>query len=324
MKHIVEKANKLNNFIACNPVEDMSVNELRLFCLYLSKLNSRNPESRTVEIPLEYFESMFGVKINTTEFTARLRTMLKRYMHIKKDGKNILINLYSKFCWSEENCNCIEISCNADIEPYLFELKECYTSYEIENIVKLNSAAKIRMYEIMKQYEKIGERQLTVDELQELLMTHYTKYYEFSRNVLTPAIKDVNEYTDITISCEKVTKGRKVVALKFKIKSKKAAEPKKPEYNINMVKAKMVASIALDTEDDEIISQYIEFCMAEMKKVKTAISNPTAYLSKIITNQAENWQKPTKKPKGNEKESYDISEFEKLAVNYDSLAEIDE
>lgn len=220
-KNLVEKSNLFNSF-SCN---DMSLIELRFFCLYLSRLNARNPSQRTVVIPMEEFEDFFDIKVNTTLFTQKIRKIAGRTVEIRLDNKNKILTLYSQFEWAENDPRSINITCNYDIMPYIFELKKNYTTYMIGNIAKLNSVAKIRLYEICKQYEKISTIKLNIDELKQILGSQLKEFKEFKRITLEPAIKDINEYTDIQVSYEKNLSCRKVVALTFTI-SKKDDAPK--------------------------------------------------------------------------------------------------
>jgi len=217
VNNLVEKSNILNT-LRC---PDMSLTELRFFCLYLSKLNAREPENRTIIIPIEEFEEMFETKLNTTIFKQKIKRVLSQSAEIKTDGEVTEINLYSKFKWKEEDCKYVEVTCNYDVVPYLFELQKNYTTYMIGNIAKLTSVSKIRLYEIAKQYEKMSSIKLPLEELQEMMCSQVgTEFPFFNRDTLKPAIKDINRYTDVEISYDKVLSCRKVVALNLHIKSK--------------------------------------------------------------------------------------------------------
>lgn len=73
----------------------------------------------------------------------------------------------------------------------------------------------------MKQYEAIGERTLTIEEIRELLMIDNNKYQKYSHlkvKVIQKAIEEINKYSDIKIKLEKEEKeGKKVVGLVFSI-----------------------------------------------------------------------------------------------------------
>lgn len=73
----------------------------------------------------------------------------------------------------------------------------------------------------MKQYEAIGERTLTIEEIRELLMIDSTKYQKYNHlkvKVIQKAIEEINKYSDIKINLDKEEKeGKKVVGLVFSI-----------------------------------------------------------------------------------------------------------
>lgn len=223
-KYLVEKSNVLNTL----STSDMSLNELRFFLMYLSKINAREVASRKVRINIKDFENLFNIELNTTLFDNQIKKIMSRVIEIKENGKKKYLTLYSCFEWDINQPKVLEISCNDMVLPYLFELKKNYTTYMIESISKLNSVSKIRLYEICKQYEKIEFIKIDLRDLQEMLgCTTYPEFRYFKKNTLDTAIRDINKYTDISVSYEKILSCRKVVALRFVIvsKSKRILEP---------------------------------------------------------------------------------------------------
>ena len=215
--NLIEKSNILNTLRCGN----MGLTELRFFCLYLSKLNARNPEKRTIQMSIAEFEELFDVKFNSTMFNYKIEKIMSRTVKIKENNDIRIIALYSEFRWNSKNYKTLNVTCNYDIVPYLFELKKNYTKYMIENIVKLDSVQKIRLYEILKQYEKLGMIKFNIVDLQEMMCCAIREFKFFKRDTLTPAIRDINQYTDIQVSYEKNLSCRKVVALTFTINKKK-------------------------------------------------------------------------------------------------------
>ena len=267
-KNIVEKSNELNTIRNYKPIQEMTLIEYRFFCLYLSKLNARNPNLRTIVIPIREFEELFEVSLHTTHFNDTIEKIMNRKLRIRNEsGKMSIINLYSKFEWLDNNnCKKIEVTCNYDIVPYLFELKDSYTSYKIINIVHLNSVSKIRLYEVCKQYQKIGNVRFEIKELQEMLCCRMTQFRDFNSKILKPAIKDINQYTDIQVSYKKNLACRKVVALTFTI-SKKDNAPKFLPNNVENVENPVNNSLeslyyrcneSYSIEQLEILYNYIE------------------------------------------------------------------
>lgn len=92
-----------------------------------------------------------------------------------------------------------------------------YTSYQLKYHLILSSNHALRIYELLKQYEKIGSRTLTVEELKIVLEIEdkYPLYADFKRNVIKRAQKELKKKTDIVFDFEEIKKKRKVHAVKF-------------------------------------------------------------------------------------------------------------
>ena len=220
-KNVSNTINTLN-IINSNPTEvQMGLTEYRFFCLYLSKLNAQNLENRTVLISIKEFEELFKVKFNTTIFTNKIYQILKRSVIIKSNDEKIkIINLYSNFAWYENMHAYLEVTCNYDVVPYLFELKNYYTSYMLLNIAKLNSISKIRLYEIGKQHINNEKIKIELTNLQDIMCCGISVFKDFNQKTLKPAINDINKYTDINISYKKILTCRRVSAIEFTITPK--------------------------------------------------------------------------------------------------------
>jgi len=118
-----------------------------------------------------------------------------------------------------------------------------FTSYQLKQIVNLQSAYSIRIYELLAQYKTIGERSFLVKELREILQlgNKLTPYSAFKRYVLNVSIGEVNANTDLNISFEERKVGRSVVQLDFSIKPKKTDKPKRQK--ITRAKAERMANV---------------------------------------------------------------------------------
>jgi plasmid replication initiation protein len=144
----------------------------------------------------------------------------------------------------------IDMSFHPKMKPFLLELREKFTMYDVRNILKLPSSYSIRIYELLKQYEKIGRRKFEINELKQIIGAieertvrgkkeendHYPLYGNFRQRVLLKAQKDLREYTDISFTFEPVKKGRKYKWIVFNIKSntpkKKFGEPEPKQMQL--------------------------------------------------------------------------------------------
>ncbi len=114
----------------------------------------------------------------------------------------------------------LTISFHPKMKPFLLQLKSQFTMYDVRNILKLPSTYSIRIYELLKQYEKIGWRLFYLQELKSILGIDdkYKLYGHFKKRVLLKAQKDIKSFTDIQFTFEELKKGRGVDRIKFFIK----------------------------------------------------------------------------------------------------------
>ena len=99
----------------------------------------------------------------------------------------------------------VTISFNKHLQPYLFDLKEKYTQYKLQNVLVFRGKYAIRLYEILRSYttqraiddSKEVEADISLQDLRTLLDTDaYDRWVDFNRFILKPAVKEINERAD--------------------------------------------------------------------------------------------------------------------------------
>lgn len=119
----------------------------------------------------------------------------------------------------------VELYLSRSLKNYLIGLLCNFTQYELYNVMALHSKYAIRLFEIFKSYEYQHTKTFGIDELKHLLYAEtYINFKDFRVRVLEPAIKEINEYTELCVSYETITKGKKVIEIKFVIKLKEPLE----------------------------------------------------------------------------------------------------
>jgi plasmid replication initiation protein len=136
-----------------------------------------------------------------------------------------------------ENQEFIDVTVDPDMKPLLLQLREQggFTFYELKNIVKL-SVYSLRIYELLKQYQKIGWRKLSVEEIKRTfeLENEYALFGHFYSRIVAPSIKEINKHTDLQVDApQKIKEGRKTVALLFTFRKKEDSLIAKPEPTID-------------------------------------------------------------------------------------------
>lgn len=214
------------------------------------------PEQKTVAFicsmikPIDIKDSIKGVPF-LLEYEFNIRDYCKvcgiDYDNGKnyKDVKTIIKKLADRSMWLDDGesetlmrwlsyvkCNKksgkVLIEVDRTIAPFLFDLKEKFTQYQLYNILAMKSAFSVRIYELMKSYAFQKSKTFEIDELKRLLgveeVKSYTRFPDFRRYVLEKAREEINELTDLNIYFEPITKGRKVIKVKFRIEQKNPIE----------------------------------------------------------------------------------------------------
>lgn len=138
-------------------------------------------------------------------------------------GEMRIITRYTKPEDREMGNAYIEFKFNDDLKPHLLELKKRFLRYDMQNIVGLQSVHSVRMFEILKSYEYLGQVNFEVEFLKTVLELgdKYKLYADFRRYVIDKAREDLLKYCDIIFDYKEIKKGRKVNEIIFSIKKNK-------------------------------------------------------------------------------------------------------
>ncbi len=251
--NLVEKRNVLNE-LRCN---DMSLQEMRFFSIYLSRINARDTSTRVVTFPLEEFQKIMGLgRMNIHHFQNITNSLLGKVVNVWE------INGYSAFqlfkrcrVYQDESKQWfVQIDAHDDALSLMFDFKRDYFTYELWNTLRLRSRNQFRMYEVLKQYEKAGSRELSLSELKRLLgigEREYPRWDNFKRCVLDSCQEALAEYTDIKFSYTPIKTGSRITGVLFVIEQNKGYEdPLSLSDFIDLQKAKdeTDANIIIDEE----------------------------------------------------------------------------
>lgn len=160
---------------------------------------------------------------NYTDIKNGLRKLSDRSMWLETGDEEVLVRWLAKVRTNKRSGK-VTIRLDEDLVPYLINLKQKFTQYELYNILGMRSAFSVRIYELLKSYQFLYKKVFDLDELKEKLMVQNVKSYKdfslFRKKVLEVAINEINELTDIHVEWTAETKGRKVVGIVFRIDRK--------------------------------------------------------------------------------------------------------
>ena len=246
-KRLVSQSNKLTE-----ARYSLSVGEQRLVLSILSLISPDDAELKEYSIRAAELRKLLGVKHHGMKEQVKkaLSQLSTRSITIQKEDGFLIANWFSSAEYKESEGRVI-ITVDAKLKPYLLQLKEQFTQFNLFTVASFRSAYTIRIYMLLKQYEKIGHREFELSEFRLLLGVDDSKYKQFkelNRCIIKQAQTDFNkkengEYlSDITFELETiVTSGRAISRLKFIIKKHRVKVIPPP-----------------DLPDNEIVDLFIE------------------------------------------------------------------
>jgi plasmid replication initiation protein len=106
--------------------------------------------------------------------------------------------------------------------PYLTGLKQQFTSLKLSQISELKSIYSIRLLEFLMQYKATGKFIIDLDRFKERLSlsNEYSRFYNFKKRVIEPAIKELQEKSNLLIAFKTIKVGRAIKQLQFNFKEK--------------------------------------------------------------------------------------------------------
>ena len=219
--------------------------ETRFFLSILAQIQKEHIDFKTYRIRYKDVIKTFGLKSGDAYASLReaAKSLIRKTVRTsysvngvaREQERNLIsaIDYMSEGQVVTENHEYIDVVVHDEMKPFLLQLSKNFTAYDLRNVAQLGVYS-IRLYELLKQYESIGSRTLAVDEIKKMfeLDTEYPKYNDFYRWVIMPSEAEINKHTDLLIlDIEKIKEGRRVVALRFKIRSKTDQELAKTRGN---------------------------------------------------------------------------------------------
>lgn len=214
---------KHNNLIEAK--YKLSLQEQKLILILASKIKKDDENFKKQTFMVKELKDILELKGESyyQEFQKITEKLISKVLKIKNKNRLLQISFLSSAEYFH-NEGKVELCFDEKLKPYLLQLQENFTKYQIKNVIQLNSVYAIRIYELCKQYEILKERVFILDELRDILGINkdkYKRYNDFKRKVLLQAQEEINTKTDLLIDFKEIKTGRKVTSIKFIIAKQK-------------------------------------------------------------------------------------------------------
>lgn len=244
--------------------------------LIISLISPDDQDLRYYKVDISTLKTYLGYKpeFPNGKFYQDLKEIANRLnkqpIEIRPDPQRIITAYFISSYELNHKTGEVTFEISGQLKPFLLQLKNNFTSVQLENIPRLSSGYSIRLYEILYQYKFIGKRTFdNIDRLQQMLGSSYGKYSHFKARVLEFAQKDIAKNTNITFDYEEIKTGKKVTKLVFYIKDNSPAAEQG-------VAGQLTFSTAQNTEG--VLDNEAEGLMGVLKRLNIATAKINDYL----------------------------------------------
>jgi len=213
--------------------------------LHQARTELKNNNQRTV-----FYFSFKDLKeksgLNSTE-NVKLKNSLEKLagIQVKTVHENGDWGVFNLISYAGKKDDLLEIELPKPIREALIK-NDYYTTLDLMTLKLLEGKYAIILYELAMRYKEIKIPELSIEEFKEITgITETKSYVKFSKikiKVIEPAIKEINQKTDIQMNYETIKTGRKVSSIKFSIKHNKTVSLEIPKTQIQPEKKEAVFS----------------------------------------------------------------------------------
>lgn len=210
----------------------LSVQQQKIILFLISKIKPGDTLC-PYSVSIKDFCEVCNIDPNNGKNYADIKTALKgladKSIWLRDGNKEILLRWLDRVLIDYQSSN-IVVKFHTDMVPFLLELKEKYTQYSLDNILPMRSKYGIRLYELLKSFENYSMTlTFSYDELKQRLDSEkYTRFADFRRFVLEPALNDINTYSDIVVKHRLIKKNSRAYNhIEFRVLAATGNEMKK-------------------------------------------------------------------------------------------------
>ena len=208
---------------------DLTLPELKILDAYLARINSHNPDKRTVKLEKGELERYLGVsRILKEDLNKRLRHLFQ-VIEVKDENKRKgfkLINLFEEADAEQDENGLwqVTLTCTPSAREYVFNIDNIgYLRYRLKNVINLTSrySSVLFLYLVDNRFRKSWN--IGLEELKSLLNCNaerYSQFKFFNAEILKKAHNEITEKTDLRFSYEPCDRKRnRYTAVRFTVET---------------------------------------------------------------------------------------------------------
>lgn len=228
--------NRYNTVVKANTLIQRSrfsltAQQQKIVLFIISQIEPYDEEFKLYEFKITEFCRVCGIEPKGDIYSLlkhQIKAISDKSLWIELEGGNETLVRWIEKPYIDKKSGTVKIKLDEDMKPYLLQLKERFTEYDLIYTLNFKSKYSIRLYEYLKSihYKKSKpySQSMDIDKFQKMLDSNYEDFKDFHTRVLKPAQKEINTYSDIHFEYELIKEGRKVIAITISIETKEVIE----------------------------------------------------------------------------------------------------
>lgn len=264
----------------------LPLGEQRLIMSMIAQIQPGDEDFKEYRISINEFAEFMGIDKNHVYAECKKTTkhMLSRVLEIQEPGVLVQTNWVSSAKYVDGE-GCVRLCFDPLLKPYLLQLKSNFTSCKLEMLLSFKSQYTMRVYSLLKQYEKLKEREIELGQLREILgvgVDQYKDFCDFRKRIIQATQKELNQKTDISFEFKEIKYGRRVGAIRFNIIRKDLPDsfPIEQLSLVEPVSNPLTSFVNLNAPNSPIIDELLFLVPEQHKTKKTVLSAIIEYEKK--------------------------------------------
>lgn len=249
----------------------LSLQEKRLVLWLASQVKLTDEDFKEHVLSINEFAKLTGVRKDRlySDLQTITRRLMQRIISIYPIGENRLIQVAwlggADYKFDEGT---VSLSFHPHLQPFMLNLRDHFTALNLSDLMGLQSVYSVRIFELLKQYESIGKREISLKDLREycgIAPDKYKKFNNFKKRILESAQREINEKTDLEIRFEEIKNVRQVSSILFHLSANKDYHRRKNDPETQ----KKIKSISREILlHDDLIKRIIAFGFSRRTAVR--------------------------------------------------------
>jgi len=213
---------------------NLSTQEQKIILYLVSKIKPDDTEFHLYEFQITEFCKVCGIETSGRTYSTLKDTVLdlvNKAFWVEVGGIDVTMRWIDR-SYIDRKSGTIKIKLDELMKPYLLELQKHFTVYNLYFTLAMKSKYSLRIYELLKSYQNMGQCEFEIERLKKMLFAEkYESFKDFRVKVIEIAIKEINDFSDIFVTYKFKKQGRKVHTIIFNMKLKTELSERMDTYS---------------------------------------------------------------------------------------------